>query len=92
MSGHGQSPVAPTTPGAVTPASSTPVLPILSFVFSAVALFFLPIVFGVVAIVLAAVALSKRQRLAKAALIVAIAATVLGMVLGAVVMATLQAG
>ncbi len=81
-----------TAPGGVTPASrSTPVLPIISFVLSAIALLFFPIVFGVAAIVLAAIALSKRQRLAKVALGVAIAATVIGMVLGAIVMSGLGA-
>jgi hypothetical protein len=92
MSGYDQSPSVTHAPGAVTTARSTPVLPIVSFVLSAVGLFFLPIVFGVAAIVLAVIALVKHQRLAKPALIVAIAATVLGMVLGALVMANLQAG
>lgn len=91
MSGPGQSPSVRTTPG-TTPATSTPVLPIVSFVLSAVAVFFLPIVFGVAAIVLAAIALARHQRLAKVALVVAILATVIGMVLGAVVVANLQAG
>ena len=90
MSGH----VQPTAPAAGTTAraGATPVLPIVSFVLSAVALFFVPILFGGAAIVCAAIALSRRQRLAKPALIVAIAATVLGMVLGAVVLAGMQAG
>jgi hypothetical protein len=68
------------------------VLPIISFVLSAVALFFLPIVFGIAAIVLAAIALSRRERLAKVALAVAILATVIGMALGFLVAAGVQAG
>jgi hypothetical protein len=66
----------------------TPVLPIISFVLSAIAIFFFPIVFGVAAIVLAAIALSRRERFAKLALGVAIAATVLGFVLGALAATT----
>ena len=90
MSGHVQGPSVPTAPAVRS--GATPVLPIVSFVLSAVALFVLPIVFGVAAIVCAAIALSRRQRLAKAALVVAIIATVLGMVLGAIVLAGVQAG
>ncbi len=91
MSGYGQGPSVP-TPAASPRAGSTPVLPIVSFVLSAVAVFFLPIVFGIAAIVLAAIALSRRERLAKVALVVAILATVIGMVLGALVVAGVQAG
>ena len=91
MSAYGQGPVAPTTSGVPARTGATPVLPIVSFVLSAIAIFFVPIVFGGAAIVLAAIALSKHQRLAKAALIVAIVATVLGMVLGAIVFAGMQA-
>jgi SNF family Na+-dependent transporter len=90
MSGYAQGPSVPTT--TAPRAASTPVLPIISFVLSAVALFFLPIVFGVAAIVLAAIALARKERLAKIALVVAILATVIGMVLGALVVAGLQAG
>ena len=92
MSGYGQGPSVPTAPGAAPRASSTPVLPIISFVLSAIALFFLPIVFGIAAIVLAAVALSRRERLAKVALVVAILATTIGMLLGFLVVAGVQAG
>jgi hypothetical protein len=83
MSDLGRGP-APATSG-VARTGSTPVLPIVSFVLSGIAVFFVPILFGIAAIVTAAIALSRRERLAKAALIVAIAATILGFVLGAVV-------
>lgn len=57
---------------------------ILAIVFGAVAVLFLPIVFGIAAIVLAGVALSKKERLAKTAMVVAVVGTVAGFVLGAV--------
>ncbi|MFC4553970.1 hypothetical protein [Georgenia faecalis] len=59
------------------------VLSIVSFPLSAIAILFFPIIFGVVAIILAAVGLARKERLAKIALVVAIAATVTGMLLGA---------
>jgi len=62
--------------------SSTPVLSIVSFVLSAIAVFFIPILFGGAAIVTAAVAMSKNERLGKVALVVAIVATIVGFVLG----------
>jgi hypothetical protein len=94
MSEYGQGPSVPTAaaPEASRRASATPVLPIISFVLSAVALFFLPIVFGIAAIVLAAISLSRRERLAKVALAVAILATVIGMALGFLLAAGVQAG
>jgi len=84
MSGYGQDPAAPSASTVGRPrASSTPVLSIVSFVLSAIAVFFFPILFGTGAIVTAAIALSKRQRLAKIALAVAIVATIAGFALGA---------
>ena len=65
--------------------STARVLTIISFVCSAIALVFFPIVFGPVAIVLAAIALTKSDPLAKWALGVAIACTIGGFILGAVV-------
>jgi cytochrome c biogenesis protein CcdA len=63
---------------------SARVLTILAFVFAAVAVAFFPIVFGPVAIVLAAIAMRKGDPLARWALIAAIAGMVAGFVLGAV--------
>lgn len=62
-------------------------LSIVSFVLSAVAVFFLPIVFGVAAIICGGVAVSRKERLGKIALGVSIAATLLGFALGALVFA-----
>ena len=66
--------------------SGSNVLSIVAFVLAAIAVFFIPIVFGGAAIIAAVIALVRKERLAKIALIVAIAATVLGMVLGAIVL------
>ncbi len=59
----------------------------VAFGLSVVAVFILPIVFGVAAIICGAVAVSRKERLGKIALGVAIAATVLGFALGALVFA-----
>ncbi len=64
---------------------SARVMTILAFVFAAVAVLFLPIIFGPVAIVLAIIAMRKGDPLAKAALIAAIVGMIAGFVLGAVV-------
>lgn len=91
MSAYGQSPTPTSAP--VAQGSRTPVLPIVSFVLSAIAVFFVPILFGGAAIVLAAISMSRRERLSKPALIVSIVATILGVVLGALVMgAVMQQG
>lgn len=80
-----------TTPGAQSQTgapqstSSSNLFSILAIVFGVVAVIFLPIVFGIGAIILAGVALSKNERLAKVAMIVAVVGTVLGFVLGAIV-------
>lgn len=76
----------PTQPWATptaSPASST--YSIIAFVFSGFALFLLPILFGPIAIVLAAIAKNKNERLAVTALTVSIVCTVLGFLLGAIV-------
>lgn len=78
-----------TTPGAEhqtagTQTSSSNLFSILAIVFGIVAVIFLPIVFGLAGIVLAAVAISKKERLGKTAMIVAVLGTVAGFILGAV--------
>lgn len=67
--------------------SSGRVLSILGFVFGAIAVIFLPILFGPVGIVCAAVATAKGDRLGKPALVVAIVGMIVGFILGAVVFA-----
>lgn len=81
MTAHGTEPL--TTSSQST--STSNLFSILAMVFGAVAVLFVPIVFGIAAIVLAAVAISKKERLAKIAMIVAVLGTVAGFVLGAVV-------
>ena len=70
----------PTTPGT---RSGAPVLSIVSFVLSAIALVFIPILFGGAAIACAAVAMNRKERLGKIALVVAIIATIAGIAIGA---------
>jgi uncharacterized membrane protein len=67
--------------------SSGRVLSILGFVFGAIAVLFLPIVFGPAGIVCAGIAVAKGDRLGKPALAVAIGGMILGFILGAVVFA-----
>ena len=55
---------------------------IISFVLSAIAVIFFPIILGPAAIILASVGLSKGDQLGKWALGVAIACTVAGFVIG----------
>ncbi|GIG36520.1 hypothetical protein [Cellulomonas pakistanensis] len=86
-------PAAPAAPGGYgvsTPATGTPVLSIITFVLAAIGLFFLPIVFGLAGIVTGIVAVVRKERLGKIALIVAVAATVLGFVLGAIAFNAVQ--
>lgn len=72
-----------------TPDTAARVCTVLALVFSAVAILFLPIVFGLAAIVLAAVGLSRGDRvLGRIALPVAIVATVVGFLLGYMAMPT----
>jgi hypothetical protein len=63
--------------------STARVCSILAFVFAAIAVLFYPIIFGVVAIVLAIIGYNKGDReLGKWAIIAAVAGTVLGFLLG----------
>jgi hypothetical protein len=63
--------------------STARVCTILGFVFAAIAVVFFPIVFGLVAIVLAIVGYNLGDRdLGKWAIIAAVAGTVLGLLLG----------
>ena len=70
----------------LTPAGPQPMTwrTILAYVFSPIAVFFLPIVFGVLAIVFSAIATRRNEKTAKIALGVAIACTAVGFVLGAI--------
>jgi len=61
-------------------------LSIAAIVCGVVAIFFLPIIVGVIGIVLGAIALSRHEPLAKVGLGVAVAGTILGFVLGAVIL------
>lgn len=63
------------------------VLSIVSFVLSAIAVFILPIVFGVAAIICGGVAVGRKERLGVIALVVSVVATILGFVLGYLVWA-----
>ncbi|MBO0899219.1 hypothetical protein J1G42_04425 [Cellulomonas sp. zg-ZUI222] len=68
------------------PAKRSNLLSIISFPLSAIALLFVPILFGGVAIVLASIAkFSRREPLGTVAFVISIVATVIGIVLGAVV-------
>ncbi|MBW8173084.1 hypothetical protein K0651_08495 [Ornithinimicrobium sp. Arc0846-15] len=66
--------------------SGSNLLSIISFVLAAVAVVFIPILFGGAAIITAAVGITRKERLSKIALIVAIVATIAGFVLGALVL------
>ncbi|MEE6283163.1 hypothetical protein [Georgenia sp. MJ170] len=61
------------------------VLSIVSFVLSAISLFLFPIFFGIAAVIAAAIGLARKERLAKIALIIAVVATIIGIVLGMLV-------
>ena len=63
-------------------ASDSNGLSIGAFVLGGIGFFFLPVIFGVAGIIMASVAKSRGERLANAALGVAIAATVLSMIIG----------
>lgn len=70
--------------------TGTPVLSIITFVLSAIAILFLPIVFGLAGIVTGIVAVVRKERLGKIALIVAIVATIIGFALGALVVSQMS--
>ncbi|GLY33943.1 hypothetical protein Kisp02_73080 [Kineosporia sp. NBRC 101731] len=75
------------SPLAGTATQQSNALSIVSFVLSALAVFILPIVFGVAAIICGGVAVSRKERLGKIALAVSIVATILGFALGYLVFA-----
>jgi hypothetical protein len=78
-------PQQPVPPAAPSSAASSNVLSIISFPLAAIALLFIPILFGGAAIVLAAIGkFSRHEKLGTVAFVIAIVATVLGMVLGAI--------
>ena len=62
-------------------------LSILAIIFGGISLLFLPIIFGPIAIVLAIIAKSRKERLSTVALIISIVGTVVGFILGALVFA-----
>ncbi|CAL9317787.1 MULTISPECIES: hypothetical protein [unclassified Streptomyces] len=67
-------------------AATSNVLSIIAIVLGAVALLFLPIVFGAIGLVLAIIAMTvRRERLATVALVVSAVGLVGGMILGALV-------
>ena len=71
---------------ATTGTSSGRTLVVLAFVFAALAVFFLPIIFGPAGIICASIAMTKRDPLGKWALGASIAGLVVGMVLGYIVL------
>jgi fucose permease len=70
----------------------TNVFSILAIVFGGVSLLFLPIVFGPAAVILAAVAFSKKEKLAGVGLAVAIVGTLIGFLIGWIVAEAMLAG
>ncbi|VTR75448.1 hypothetical protein [Cellulomonas hominis] len=78
------------TPAVPTATTGTPVLSIITFVLSAIAVLFLPIVFGLAGIVTGIFAVVRKERLGKIALIVAVVATIVGFALGALVMSQMS--
>ena len=62
-------------------------LSILAIIFGGISLLFLPIIFGPIAIVLAIIAKTRKERLSTVALIISIVGTVVGFILGALVFA-----
>ncbi|SDS88659.1 hypothetical protein [Actinoplanes derwentensis] len=70
-------------PGYAMP-SSAKAFSIASFIFAAIALLFVPILFGVIAAVLASMAKKRGEKWATVALRVAVGAAGFGMVVGAI--------
>ncbi len=70
--------------------STSNLFSILAIVFGAVAVLVVPIVFGVAAIILAGIALSKNERLSKIAMVVAVVGTIAGFALGALVWSSMS--
>jgi len=71
---------------AATTSTTARTLTVVAFVLAAIAVFFLPPVFGVAGIVCASIAMVKRDPLAKWALTASIAGLIVGMVLGYLVL------
>ena len=69
-----------------TSSSTSRTLVTLAFVFAAVAVFFIPIVFGPAGIICASIAMTKRDPLGKWALAASIAGLVIGIVLSYIVL------
>jgi hypothetical protein len=67
------------------PANTSNTFSIMGIVFGAVAVLFLPIIFGPVGIVMGAIGMSKKERLGVVGLVVSIVGTILGFILGALV-------
>jgi hypothetical protein len=70
------------------PANTSNTFSIMGIVFGAVAVLFLPIIFGPVGIVMGAIGMSKKERLGVVGLVVSIVGTILGFILGALVFAS----
>ena len=70
---------------AVTQASTSNSLSIISFVFAGISLLLFPIVFGPVAVILGVIAWAKGEKLGPVAFAAAILGTIVGMVLGYVI-------
>lgn len=68
------------------PSSTARTLTVIAFVLAAIAVFFLPPVFGIAGIVCASIAMVKGDALGKWALTASIAGLVIGMVLAYVVL------
>ena len=66
-------------------ASTKNTLSITSMAFSGVSLLFLPPVFGLVALILAIIAMTKKEKSRVIALVLSIALPIVGMVVGALV-------
>lgn len=76
------------TPARGTTANDGRIYTILAFVFGVVAILFIPILFGIAAIILAVIGMRKGDPLARWALAVAIIGTIAGMAIGAAVMSS----
>lgn len=68
------------------PSSTARTLTVIAFVLAAIAVFFLPPLFGIAGIVCASIAMVKGDALGKWALAASIVGLVLGMILGYVVL------
>lgn len=76
--------------GGAPPQQTSNVLSIIAIVFGVIAVVFFPIVFGPLGIICGGIALSRKERLAKIGLGVAIAGMIAGFILAAVVFSQLN--